>query len=82
MPSRRNFVLDLSNMMLSIVFLAQTKKESTTKTAQNGQEKQDAPETTVKKKEPLLLLALHVASYLDWNLGHLEAGLVGRYSLC
>jgi hypothetical protein len=33
-------------------------------------------ETNVKRKEPLLLLALHVASHLDWNLGHLETGLV------
>ncbi|CAB3992343.1 Hypothetical predicted protein [Paramuricea clavata] len=52
-----------------------TKKETATKTAQNGQEKQDVVETNVKRKEPLLLLALHVASHLDWNLGHLETGL-------
>jgi hypothetical protein len=56
--------------------VAQTKKETATKTAQNGQEKQDVVETNVKRKEPLLLLALHVASHLDWNLGHLETGLV------
>ena len=60
-------------LQVSLSFFAQTKKESA---AKNGQEKQDVSEANPKRKEPLLLLALHVASHLDWNLGVLEAGLV------
>ncbi|XP_028392786.1 integrator complex subunit 8-like isoform X5 [Dendronephthya gigantea] len=49
-----------------------TKNQSAPKTNQNGHE---VSETNSKRKEPLLLLAFHVASHLEWNLGCLESGL-------
>ena len=66
----------LHKCFILCLYFAQTKKDNAAKTSQNGQEKQDVSETSAKRKEPLLLLALHVASFLEWNLGLLEAGLV------